>query len=179
MYVYYQPKSNQFICPDCIGDSNVLVNKNNVTKITGNCNQLKELHIETVKEISKIKELVDTNMREMRSKKKTFARIEQEAANIVKSQFKRVYDELQRVEKIVTETLKTVVAEKLKRFQQIELHHHELMTIFGGYNKNLNHVDRVTDIVRLVQKNKYIQDKMDLKLLTDPLIKLDVNLKFE
>jgi CRISPR/Cas system CSM-associated protein Csm2 small subunit len=74
------------------------------------------LHIETVKEISKIKELVDSNMREMRSKKKTLVRVEQEAANIVKSQMKRIYDEVLKVEKAVTDTLKSIVAEKLKRF---------------------------------------------------------------
>lgn len=85
------------------------MNRNHLKKLSGNSVKLKEFHIENIKEMSKLKEWVDSNMREIRLRKEAFSRIEKESANLIKVKMKRIYDELHRTERTLTEGLKTLV----------------------------------------------------------------------
>jgi hypothetical protein len=52
--------------------------------MSGNGQELKEYHINSVREMSKLKDWVDSNMREIKLRKEAFHRVEKEAANIIK-----------------------------------------------------------------------------------------------
>jgi hypothetical protein len=51
---------------------------------------------------------------------------------------KKVYDELHKAERELTDELKTIVSEKILKFDEIEDHHIEILKLFTGFKKNIN-----------------------------------------
>jgi len=137
-FMYYHQHTYDFLCPDCITDKEIQINRNHLKKLSGNSVALKEFHIENIKEMSKLKEWVDNNMREIRLRRQAFERVDKEASSLVKQKIRRVYEELKRAEGNLTDELKKIVKEKMEKFNKLEVHHREVLKVFASFKKNMN-----------------------------------------
>ena len=129
--------------------------------------------------MTKIKDIVKKNIRKVKTKIKKFEKLKDDSSTIIEVKFMKLHEELERTKSKLSNQLKDSFENNLKILKQLEHEHLEFSKLFSGFTKNMNNFERLTDIVKVIEKNNFLKKNLDVELLTHPLISSQLNIKFE